>query len=247
MGISLFGILLAIGAVAAGAFYLVKRSGQSEARDLSAMIGIPAGTYQITGGPVLQSKEFWIDAHEVTIAEYAEFLDALGSLHQNKRDGYDHQDQPERKIDHLPDDWETTFRAAKSGSSLDGLQLDLNCPVTRIDCWDAHAFANWKGGRLPTLDEWLVVAQSKEALAPPGLGPVDQLGDVTDRGIHGLAGNVSEWIEIPPLNPDDLSPPLACGGSFRSPANGAEARTWLNSRDIRRLDLGFRVVREAAP
>lgn len=250
IGLSLFGILLATGVVAAGAFYLVMRSQPAEARDLSAMIGIPAGSYQITGGSVLQIEEFWIDAHEVTIAEYAEFLDALESLPQGKRTGYDHPKQPPFKSDHLPKNWERMLKAAKSGAPLDGLQLDLNCPVTYVDWWDAHAFANWKGGRLPTLEEWQVASRSAQAPQPSPWGPVDQPGDVTDRGIHGLGGNVSEWTEnlqMNPALPANPASPLACGGSFLFSGQAAGSRTWLTSRDIHMQNLGFRVVREAAP
>ena len=224
-----------------------------EARDLSAMIAIPAGTYQNHAGKEVELDRFWIDAHEVTIAEYAAFLNALASLEESMRSAYDHITQPAIKLDHLPDDWPSVLSAARAGRNHDGLDLDLNCPVTRIDWWDAHAYANWKGGRLPTQEEWLAAAtlDREEAISAGGWGPVDQsAGEVSRRRIHGLAGNVAEWSENPERNPAfpmNARSPLACGGTFLAPGGGVRARIWLNTREVRRRDVGFRLVRQVAP
>ena len=139
------------------------------------------------------------------------------------RSAYDHITQPAIKLDHLPDDWHSVLSTARAGRNYDGLDLDLNCPVTRIDWWDAHAYAKWKGGRLPTQEEWLAAAtlDSEEAISAGGWGPVDQSpGDVTPRRIHGLAGNVAEWSENPERNPAfpmNAKSPVACGGTFSGP------------------------------
>ena len=80
---------------------------------------------------------------------------------------------------------------------------------------------------------------------------MDELpGDVTSQGVYGLAGNVAEWIYAPARNPAfpmNAKGPLCCGASYLTPRNGVVARTWLATREIRRRDLGFRVIREAAP
>ncbi|NNM30843.1 MAG: hypothetical protein HKO57_15090, partial [Akkermansiaceae bacterium] len=86
------------------------------------------------------------------------------------------------------------------------------------------------------------------ALPGSGWGAVDASGnDRTAAGVRGLAGNVAEWVRDPSRNPAfPMNPkkPLACGGSYRAPANGLRARLWLPSREVRRPDLGFRVLRE---
>ena len=251
VGIMLLAALM-LGVLGGGVF-LFNRPSAPEARDLSAMIAIPGGTHQNHAGKEVELDRFWIDAHEVTIAEYAEFLNALASLEESMRSAYDHITQPAIKLDHLPDDWHSVLSTARAGRNYDGLDLDLNCPVTRIDWWDAHAYAKWKGGRLPTQEEWLAAAtlDSEEVISAGGWGPVDQSpGDVTPRRIHGLAGNVAEWSENPERNPAfpmNAKSPVACGGTFLAPGGGVRARIWLNTREVRRRDVGFRLVRQAAP
>ncbi|MCP4730862.1 MAG: SUMF1/EgtB/PvdO family nonheme iron enzyme [Roseibacillus sp.] len=251
IGIMLLAVLV-VGVLGGGGLFLFTRPRAPEARDLSAMIAIPAGTYQNHAGKEVELDRFWIDAHEVTIAEYAEFLTALASLEESMRNKHDHITQPALKPDHLPDDWYAVLSAARAGRNYDGLPFDLNCPVTRIDWWDAHAYANWKGGRLPTQEEWLAAAtlDREETIRAGGWGPVDQSsGDVTPRRVHGLAGNVAEWSENPERNPAfpmNARSPLACGGTFLAPGGGVRARIWLNTREVRRRDVGFRLV-QAAP
>ena len=64
--------------------------------------------------------------------------------------------------------------SARSGGTFNGLKYDLNHPVTGVDWWDAHAYAAWKGGRLPTLREWLAVVALDDNVTPyvEGWGPV---------------------------------------------------------------------------
>ena len=246
-------VALILGVSGVGGVFLFTRPSAPEARDLSAMIAIPGGTHRNHAGKEVELDRFWIDAHEVTIAEYAEFLRALATQEESMRNVYDHIRQPAIKLDHLPDDWHSVLSAARAGRNYDGLALDLNCPVTRIDWWDAHAYANWKGGRLPTQEEWLAAAalDKGEEISAGRWGPVDQSpGDVTRRRIHGLAGNVAEWAENPERNPAfpmNAKSPLACGGTFLAPGGGVRARIWLNTREIRRRDVGFRLVRQTAP
>jgi formylglycine-generating enzyme required for sulfatase activity len=243
-------ILMLVAALATGGFLFAKRKAPPKERDLSGMIGIPAGTYQTHDGKTIELAGFWMDAHEVTIGEYAGFLTALASLPKGKRTGYDDLNQPTIKFDHIPDEWESMLNAARTGGSLEGLPLDLNFPITRIDWWDAQAYAKWKGGRLPTQEEWLAATQGG-GLAPSKRGAVDQLpGDVTPSGIHGLAGNISEWVQDPAKNPAfPMNPksPLCCGASYLTPRDGVRARTWHPTREIRRRNLGFRIVRGTAP
>lgn len=159
---------------------------------------------------------FYIDTHEVTVAEYAEFLTATG------------YPPPEHE------DW------ARRDATWD------DRPVTFVTWHDARAYAEWRGKRLPTVYEWEKAARSTDARpfpwgseppsterarvgqpwgnrdpldffrgsAPVGSSPSDR----SPYGIHDLYGNVAEWTEsflieftrgefvfrerVPVLNPD---------------------------------------------
>jgi len=114
-----------------------------------------------------------------------------------------------------------------------------------VDWWDAYAYAEWKGRRLPTRDEWYAACSAggdPGKLVGTGWSPVDQT-EKTSHGIHGMAGNVSEWMRKRSLDPADPSMParfIISGASYLRPKHGARAREWVESRNLRRIDLGFR-------
>lgn len=209
----------------------------------SKVVEIPAGSYQAGEFKVVVRESFEINKGEVTFLEYDEFL----SDPEIAR--YRHPEQPDFKENHLPDDWETRWRAAVKGEEWDGRPLSLNCPVTGIDWWDAYAFAAWKGGRLPTLAEWVAAAtMDGEPRNIAGWGEVLKTGDdLTGAGISGMAGSVREWIAEPEIDPDNPLAPkslVAAGASFENPDKGIGARLWIDSRETRRGDLGFRIISE---
>jgi len=184
------------------------------------MILIPAGPfkYQKENRPNLPA--FAISKHEVTIGQYGEFLKALESVTGTP---FDHGDQPKTKASHVPPRWEEIYAAAKAGATFNGQVISLDTPVTQVDWWDAFAYANWKGQRLPTEEEWEKAARGKDGLTYPwGNTPskdAANLGDDYDAngkggekdgfklwaptqrktrdvsvyGVCDMAGNVSEW------------------------------------------------------
>ena len=247
-----FGFAGAVGAIVTVLVYALLSGLDRDApfaRDLSGMVPIPGGAYRTHEGKPTTLSSFMIDAHEVTIAEYAEFLDALEGMGASEGRAYDHGGQPRTKLDHLPDDWRMVLSAARRGATFNELKYDLNHPVTGVDWWDAHAYANWKGGRLPTLREWLAVVALDDNVSPyvERWGPVDQPPRSPGKlKIHGLAGNVAEWTRDSERNPSfpmNAKSPVVCGGSFLAPESGASSRTWLQTRSLRRRDLGFRIVK----
>lgn len=117
---------------------------------------------------------------------------------------------------------------------------------------EARAFCRSKGGRLPTDDEWLAAAGGDRPRRYPwgdtgavcrraawGLdsGPCghgaegpDTVGahpeGMTPLGIHDLAGNVAEWVELPCTDPNKGCPRAVRGGSWKTRL-ATELRTWL--------------------
>jgi len=188
----------------------------------SQMVRIPSGPFIYQKNEALNLPDFWISKHEVTIGQYAEFIDALKKAPPG---AYDHPLQPKTKTGHEPMKWKDTYDAAHSGASTRGEGVSLNTPVTQVDWWDAYAFAKWKGQRLPTEQEWEKAARGAKGFRYPwgnqpqpgaanlgddyvaagkGAGgridgfnlwaPVNRVTkDVSPYGVCDMAGNVSEW------------------------------------------------------
>ncbi|MFK7910964.1 MAG: SUMF1/EgtB/PvdO family nonheme iron enzyme [Akkermansiaceae bacterium] len=236
-----------VGIIAGLAYYFVNRKPKPPERTLPNMVLIAQGKYPGPDGFPVKLREYWIDAHEVTIGEYAKFLDALEILSEDNRGVFQHDDQPADKASHQPDDWDALFSAAREGGQWNQLNVDLNCPVVGVDWWDAYAYAEWKGRRLPTREEWYAACSSSDEpgkIEPSGWSPVDE-SDKTKNNIYGLAGNVSEWMRKRSLNPADPTQPeryMICGASYLKPSYGVRAREWVDDRSLRRSDLGFRTL-----
>jgi formylglycine-generating enzyme required for sulfatase activity len=186
------------------------------------MVEIPAGAFEWQKGERRTLPTFWISRHEVTIGQYASFLQDLTS---NPGQELDHPDQPRGKTSHAPPQWEELYAAAQANSTFNGQPINLNTPVTTVDWWDAYAYAKWQNMRLPTEEEWEKAARGATGLRFPwgirrdgraaNLGddyepnqrklggrvdgfnyfaPVDRRkNDISPFGIHDMAGNVSEW------------------------------------------------------
>lgn len=212
---------------------------------------IPAGKYATPDGEREALPAFRISSHEVTIGQYAEFLERLTTLAQNGHEHiFDATGQPEEKTSHEPDDWAAMFAAAKANGTWRDLPVTLDSPVTGVDWWDASAYAAWKKGRLPTQEEWFAAltyqVQDPAALVPGSWAVVtDATGDRTPAGMRGMAGSVSEWTagqSANPANPLGEKLHVVIGGSYLKPGGNALSREWVPDASLRRPDLGFRVI-----
>lgn len=100
-------------------------------------------------------------------------------------------------------------------------KTELNQPATNLNWFQAGAYCEWLGGRLPTESEWEKAARgaknysfpwgnvwdpSKANLEQAGIGTVQRIvqyaaSDISGYGIKNMAGNVREWTasEASPL------------------------------------------------
>ena len=215
---------------------------------------IAEGLHPTPDGTEEPLRAFRISAHEVTIGQYAEFLETLQMLAKdNRQRTFDHESQPAGKSSHLPDRWAVLFDAAKTNGTWMDQLVTLDSPVVGVDWWDASAYVEWKQARLPTQEEWFA-AMRKDVANPATLVPGEWMpvtamtADRTPAGLIGMAGSVCEWTRRPAANPAN---PLGerlwviIGGSYLKPGSNALSREWVSDRGLRRPDLGFRVVFDA--
>ncbi len=164
--VSLLLLTAALGAL----FFLFKRDKGTTAKTFDQLIEIPAGEFIYQDGEKVTLPTFYIDEHEVTISQYAEFLDFL-EKNPGEAEKFAHPNQPKGKS-HVPAEWADKtdldppmpgyFTRAKKYASYQSADLDVNSPVFGVDWFDAYAYANWKGRRLPTEQEWEKAARGKD-------------------------------------------------------------------------------------
>jgi len=174
-----------------------------------------------TGERVVTLAPFYIDAREVTNAEYAKFLEEAG-----KNRAYSHPDEPPGK-DHTP--------KLMDAPGFNGPDQ----PVVGLDWFDAYAYAAWAGKRLPTEDEWELAARGTDGRPYPwgtgyenalyaAQGPaqgrpraVSALAPERPGGPVAMAGNVSEWTASP--HPEQAGLMICRGGAFATPRSASAA------------------------
>ena len=171
---------------------------------------------------------FYIDKHEVTNAQFKEFISADG---YNKREywtkaGWDFI-QKERK---LPVDPPEMYRiTAPLGFGINSVSKEPNHPVIGVSWHEAAAYAKWSGKRLPTEAEWEKAARGTDARIYPWgnkfdfsklnyfphhekLSPVGSYPKgASPYGVLDMAGSVAEWCAD---NMDDKGTKAVRGGGW---------------------------------
>jgi formylglycine-generating enzyme required for sulfatase activity len=258
-------------------FHMIPYWRAPQPRLLDEMVRIPGGSFIYQGGEMRELPTFWISKYEVSIAQYARFLEHLASSSGHR---YDHPRQPATKSTHRPPAWDELLATARKGGVWRGQAVDVNCPVTDVDYWDAWAYAAWRGQRLPTEMEWEKAARSTDGRlypwgshpdAPsantgadvdsgPDLGrkdgyaswaPVDAFTttDISPYGVVGMAGNVSEWTDSTMLHPDilDQQVPVLRGGSYAARPADLQQRRPALNAGVGDPTVGFRTASDRAP
>jgi formylglycine-generating enzyme required for sulfatase activity len=219
----------------------------------ASRVVIPAGPFYYQDGQIIALPEFNIDVTEVTVAQYAEFLAAVGESHE-----YDHPDQPAGKS-HRNRQWDRLYEVAVGQGELEGVRININFPAVFVDWFDAYAYARWRGRRLPTEQEWEKAARgisgqrypwgSDERVDAANIYrgdprqkwslPGAYLFDKSPYGAVDMAGNVSEWT----YSVDSSGNPVIRGGNFGN-ISADITRRITNQRSVTLSDrIGFRTVR----
>jgi formylglycine-generating enzyme required for sulfatase activity/CheY-like chemotaxis protein len=151
-------------------FFLIRGAERSH----DEMIHIPGGEFLFQTGDTMTVPDFWIDEYEVTIGQFAKFLE---DLDEHPRGQYpdlyeriEHPNQPPLKRvegGHRPPNWHIFYPRAKSKMEVASTPTSLDSPVVEVDWWSAYAYAKWRGRELPTEQEWEKAARGTKGFAFP--------------------------------------------------------------------------------
>jgi sulfatase modifying factor 1 len=150
---------------------------------------------------------FAIDVYEVSVAQYAAFLNTLGD-YVNTCNGFTC----------LSTNFETT-QSYLTDNTIEYVPVAgfEDFPINNVSWHGANAYCQWVGGRLPTEAEWELAAGGGDSRIYPwgneleigedgsipavfagtfnNLQPVDSLPEgASPFGLHHMAGNVWEWV-----------------------------------------------------
>jgi formylglycine-generating enzyme len=191
------------------------------------MVLVPGGGFQMGTddgmpfeGPVhrVTVRPFWIDEHEVTVAEFGRFIEATNYVTEAEKYEWS------LVFDVKTGEWGRVEGANWKHPEGGGATPRPDEPVVQVSWNDANAYAKWAGKRLPTEAEWEFAARGGltgkqyawgDELRPGGKpvanwwqGPFPDTNTAEDGfaarakvasfqsngyGLYDVAGNVWEW------------------------------------------------------
>jgi formylglycine-generating enzyme required for sulfatase activity len=154
-------------------------------QDIRGMVEVPAGKFGMgstNGNGIIDSDEepihyvyinkFWIDRTEVTNAMFVAFIEATGYETEAESTGWSHVidiDGNEERVENA--DWQHPTGPI---SAIKGLE---ERPVVHVSWYDARAYCEWAGTRLPTEAEWEKATGSTDGRTYPW-GDYDVAGNL---------------------------------------------------------------------
>ena len=206
------------------------------------MVFVPGGEYRLVSwrrptDARVRLDDYFIDKYEVSNREYKEFILAGGYL---KKDYWKHAFHKEGK----PITWEEGLAEMRDRTGLPGPRDWSNQeypagkadhPVTAITWYEAAAYAEFRGKRLPTVFQWEKAARNGQQTLMGLAMPWGAIAETTDYranfksngtlevtalefgmsryGCYNMAGNAAEWCAN--TTADGF---IAAGGSWEDPA-----------------------------
>ena len=166
-------------------------------RDPNDMVEIPAGRFVMgSNAPDALDNErpaheiyldrYWLDRYPVTCKQYLKFMQQGGYRHRKYWSQAGWQWLQQNPVD----------RPLYWSNSIDW----HNHPVAGVSYYEAEAYANFVGKRLPTEAEWEKASQGTElncnhSGAIGHTTPVDTYSQSSQFGCRDMLGNVWEWTD----------------------------------------------------
>lgn len=181
------------------------------AKEFNEFAKIPSGPFPYQDGDMVEMSEFWMAKQEVSIGQYANFLQWCKDKPTSLK-AIQHPDQPADKKDHEPSKWNAMYEAARKGKKfMSYAKIDLNYPISGVDWWDAFAYARYQNARLPTEQEWEKAARGRAGLIYPWGNELNTASfnsgvDQNDKEGQkaGTVDGFQFWSAVDDLN-DDMS------------------------------------------
>ena len=223
------------------------------------LCALQTGAQTGTTGPLVDRVpvgSLLFDRTEVTIAQFARFAQATGTVTRAEREGGGFE---------YVGGWQR--RPGWTWRTPDGVApASLQLPAVHLTHAEAEAYCRWAGGRLPTAAEWISAAYTEQRPAPPapftrgttypyptGASPQGANTSDTDpwpraaparatavgvNGLHDMGANAWEWVSDAQGNDR-----RTMGGSWWYGASQmrAEVNAW-KAADFYAVYIGFRCV-----
>jgi len=198
--------------------------------------------------PVLNLSDFLLDRYEVTNRRFKEFVEAGGYKkpeywkHKFVKDGIELSWQAAMKL--FVDQTGQPGPATWENGDFPKGQEDY--PVGGVSWYEAAAYAEWAGKRLPTVYHWSLAAGMADVgfLIPlsnfggKGPAPVGTFQGMTRHGIDDMAGNVKEWC----FNESPEGDRVSAGGGWNEPEY-MFSHAEKNPPFFREANFGFRCMK----
>jgi formylglycine-generating enzyme required for sulfatase activity len=225
---------------------------QPPAETPAGMVRVPGGGFAFRDWASATLGDFWLDTYEVTNRQYKRFVDEGG--YANRR----FWTQPFVRSGAVLS-WDDAMARLRDGTGRPGPSTwalgtypdgQADHPVSGVSWYEAAAYAEFAGTRLPTVHQWLrahAIPQASEILRVSNFGgrgtaAVGTHAGLSPYGNYDMAGNVREWCWNA-SGPDGGSTRYILGGSWSEPAYRFPGPHLLEPWD-RSPGNGFRTARD---